>query len=330
MKNTLLTSLALTTLLATSNNAFAFNTDFLSVSAEAEVRSGTTLNSNWSDNASLSARASLTLDAQISDAVRAVITAEIEQLLAENSELVDGLQDVDLEEMIREAYIEVKMVNGSPVAFIVGKHEMAFGQNFSKLAMTNRGANERMVEATRKDEVMGITVQLPTNFFGMINSIEASVFENGAGDLEIGEMNNVSIRVKGDLTDSVEFTASYMNEEDGSDRKQTAALGMIYTNGDWTAYVEGVGFIDNDDLSDTTFAFHAGAAYDLGHGVVAVEYTWIEDSLSELSVSYETEIANGVTVGPQGTYVMSGDNEGDASLGVVLKVKAPSATARKI
>jgi hypothetical protein len=329
MKHTLLTSLAFTAVLASSNTSFAFNTDFLSVSAEAEVRSGTSLDSNWSDNASLSARASLTLDAQISDTVRAVITAELRQLLAENSEFVD-LQDVDLEEMIREAYIEVKMVNGSPVAFILGKHEMAFGQNFSKLAMTNRGANERMAEATRKDEVMGITVQLPANFFGMINSIEASVFENGAGDLEIGEMNNVSIRVKGDLTENIEFTASYMNEDGGSDREQTAALGMIYTNGDWTAYVEGVGFIDNDSLADTDFAFHAGAAYDAGHGVVAVEYTWIEDSLSELSVSYETEIANGVTVGPQGTYVLSGDNEGDASLGVVLKVKAPSATARKI
>lgn len=329
MKHTLLTSLAFTAVLASSNTAMAFNTDFLTVSAEAEVRSGIALEDNWQDTASLSARASLTLDAQISDAVRAVITAELRQLLAENSELVD-LQDVDLEEMIREAYIEVKMVNGSPVAFILGKHEMAFGQNFSGLAMTDRGVNENFADITRKDEVVGITMQLPTNFFSWVNSVEASIFENGAGDLEIGEMNNVSIRVKGDLASNLEYTASYMNEDGGAERKQTAALGMIYTNGDWTAHVEGVGFIDNDDLTDSTFAINTGVAYDMGHGTVAVEYSWIEDSLSELSVSYETEIANGVTVGPQGTYVLSGANEGDASLGVVLKVKAPSATARKI
>lgn len=307
-------TVALSTLLASTSVA-AFSTDFLSVSGNGEIDYTTSGDSDWQDNSGLSLRAELTLQAQLTDSIKAVITAELKEALIENGGDLDiDLNDNELEEMIREAYIEVKMVQGAPVAFIVGKHEIAFGQNYSGLAMNDRGQNSAM--DTRVDGVVGLTVTLDQNFFGLIDKVEASVFENEAGDLEIGEMNNVSIRLTSELMDNLTVTTSYLNQDNGgSEREQTAAVGVIYKNGDWTAHVEAVGMIDNDDLSESTFKINTGVAYDMGHGTVAVEYTWIEDSLKQLGVSYETEVAPGVTVGPQGTYNI--DTE-DVTVGVRL------------
>jgi predicted porin len=314
-------TVALSALLV-SVSTTAFNTDFLSVSTEGEVDYGTSVDSDWKDNSGLSLRASMTLEAQLTDSIKAVITAELKEALMASGDWDSiDLTDNKLEEMVREAYIEVKMVKGSPVAFIVGKQEIAFGQNFSGLAMTDRGTNSAMSGISRVDGVVGLTVKLDTNFFGLIDSVEASVFENGSGDFEVGKMNNASIRLGGDLMENLRVSASYMNQEVAGEREQTASVGVIYTNGDWTAHVEAIGMIDNDDISDSTFAINTGLAYDMGHGTVAVEYTWIEDSINQLGLSYETEIANGVKVGPQGTYdVDSGDFGAGVRLSFTKKV----------
>jgi len=148
-------TVALSTLLA-ATSAQAFNTDFLSVSTHGELDYVTTSDSNWKDNSGLSLRAEMTLQAQLTESIKAVITAEIKESLVESGDWQDlDLGDSDLEEMIREAYIEVKMVGGAPVAFIVGKHEVAFGQNFSGLAMNDRGANSQM--NSRIDGVVGLS-----------------------------------------------------------------------------------------------------------------------------------------------------------------------------
>lgn len=324
---TLTNTVALATLL-TATSASAFNTDFLSASVEAEMDYGTTVDSDWSDNSGLSLRAQMTVSAQISENIRAVVTAEIKEgLMASGEWTTLDFDDNKLEEMIREAYVEVKMVSGTPMAFIIGKQEIAFGQNFSGLAMSDRGVNGNMSNLSRVDGVIGMTVKLDANFFGLIDSVEGSVFENGSGDLEVGEMNNVSVRMGGELTENIRFSASYMNRDLGaSERSQTASVGVIYSNGDWTAHVEGIGMIDNDDIMDTELAVNTGLAYDMGHGVVAVEYSWIEESVRELGISYETEIADGIKIGPQGTYDV--DSE-DFTGGVRLSFTKKIAVAKK-
>jgi hypothetical protein len=320
-------TVALATLL-TATSASAFNTDFLSASVHSEMDYGTTADSDWADNSGLSLRAEITLEAQISDAVRAVITAEIKEGLMASGEWQSlDLDDNKLEEMIREAYVEVKMVKGVPMAFVIGKQEIAFGQNFSGLAMSDRGTNSRMSGISRVDGVVGMTVKLDTNFFGLIDSVEGSVFENGSGDLEVGELNNYSVRMGGDLAENIRMSASYMNRDlGGAEREQTASVGVIYTNGDWTAHVEGIGMIDNNDLADSDLAVNTGLAYDTGHGTVAVEYAWIQDSVKELGLSYETEIADGVSVGPQVNYDV---DSGDVTGGVRLTFKKKLKVAKK-
>jgi hypothetical protein len=324
---TLTNTLALATLL-TSASANAFDTGFLSASVQGELDYGTSVDSDWADNSGLNLRAEVTVEARISDAIRAVITAEIKESLMANGEWENlSLDDQKLEEMIREAYVEVKMVKGVPMAFVIGKQEIAFGQNFSGLAMNDRGVNSNMSGLTRVDGVVGMTVKLDTNFFGLIDSVEGSIFENESGDLEIGEMNNYSVRMGGDLTENIRMSASYMNRDlGGSDRDQTASVGVIYNNGDWTAHVEGIGMIDNNDLADSDLALNTGVAYDMGHGTVAVEYAWIEDSVNELGLSYQREIADGVTVGPQVNYDVDSN---DVSAGVRLTIKKKLKVGKK-
>jgi len=129
-------------------------------------------------------------------------------------------------------------------------------------------------------------------------------------------MNNVSIRLTSELMENLTMTTSYLNQDNGgAEREQQAAVGVIYRNGDWTAHVEAIGLINNDDLQDSTFKMNTGLAYDTGRGTVAIEYTWIEDSLKQLGVSYEREVAPGIKVGPQGSYNL--DTE-DFTFGVRL------------
>lgn len=310
MKLQTMTKTVALSLLMASANVSAFDTGFLSVSTGGELDYSAAEASNWKDSSGLSLRAEITLEAQLTEAIKAVITGELKESLIASGDWQDlDLSDNELEEMIREAFIEIKMVSGTPVAFIVGKHEIAFGQNFSGLAMNDRGANAAM--GTRVDGVVGVTVALDANFFGLFDKVEASVFENGAHDLEIGDMNNVSIRLTSELMENLVLTTSYMNQDTGgADREQQAAVGVIYKNGDWTAHVEAVGLIDSNSVNDPSFKLNTGVAYNLEYGVVAVEYTWVEDSLKQLGISFEREVAPGITVGPQGTYNLDTDELG--------------------
>lgn len=323
--NNVAKTVALSTLLM-SMSTQAFNTDFLSVSTEGELDFSAVTGSDWDDNSGLSLRASMTLEAQLSQAVKAVITAELKEALMANGDWDVDLDDNELEEMVREAYVEIKMINGSPVAFVIGKQEIAFGQNFSGLAMTDRGVNSGIESLSRVDGVVGVTVQLDANFFGLIDSVEASIFENGADDFEVGDMNNASIRLGAQLMENLRASVSYMDQEIEGERDRRTSVGVIYKNGDWTAHVEAIGMIDNDDLEDSELAINTGVAYNTGKGTVAVEYTWIEDSLRQLGVSYETQLAPGVKIGPQGTYDL--DSE-DLTAGVRLSFSQKAKVAKK-
>ena len=137
MKLSSLTKTVALSSLLVSVSVPAFNTDFLSVKTNGELDYSTSADSDWSDNSGLSVRAALTLEAQLTDTIKAVVTAELKEALMANGDWDSvNLDDNKLEEMVREAYIEIKMVQGAPVAFIIGKQEIAFGQNFSGLAMT--------------------------------------------------------------------------------------------------------------------------------------------------------------------------------------------------
>ena len=63
----------------------------------------------------------VTLSMDWDNKVRAVITANLEKLKEEGE--LDFIDDFEVEEFIRDAYIEIKNVGGLPVAMIVGKQK---------------------------------------------------------------------------------------------------------------------------------------------------------------------------------------------------------------
>ena len=175
---------------------------------------------------------------------------------------------------------------------------MAFGQNFSGMAMNNQGGSAVLGDLTRVDEVFGVTMRLDTDFFGLIDSVEFSTFENEAGDLDIGDMDNFAVRVNSQITDQISASASYMNRNDGTDgdREHRASIGFIYSDGAWNAWVEGIGMVNNTQYPDADFGATVGASRDLGFGTVAVEYNYIQDSLHQIGIGFQTEIADGLTI----------------------------------
>jgi hypothetical protein len=317
-------ALALSSILL-ANSASAFNTDFLSASVSNTTDFGTTLDDDWKDNYVIKNKLKIKVKAQISENIRAVIALSIKEKLMNNGEWQSlDLSDNEIEKMIEEAYVEVKMVKGSPVAFIVGKQAMAFGQNVSGMAITSSSANTNMSGVSKIKEVIGMTVKMDVNFFSLFDTLETSVFESGSGDLEIGEMNNMSIRLGGDLTENLRITTSVMSRDQGQGREQSGSIGFVYKNGDWTAHTEALGIVNNNSINETKFAVNTGLIYKLSSkSKVAVEYTWIEDSVNELGLAYKIQATDNISVGPQVIYdVDSGDKKIALRLEYKKKVKA--------
>lgn len=300
-----------------------FDAGFLSVDGQVEMDSLISENSSNDVIDDLNMRATVTVSARITDNIRAVITAELQQALREAGEDSDDIA-FDIEQFVKEAYIEIRMLEGKPLAFVVGKHEIAFGQNFSAMPLNDQGSSSTIGSLTRQDQVFGVTMALDADFFGLIDRAEVSIFETEAGDLDIGEMNNVSVRLSREIGNNLRVNASYMNRNDGAagEREQRAAIGMIYSSGDWTAYVEGVGMIDNAQYPDADFATTVGTSYDVGFGVVAVEYNYIQDSLHKFGLGFEARLTDSITIGPEVSYSMdeNGDN-GSVAGGVRVTIK---------
>lgn len=325
MKNLKKTAIALTTLsaitLSSGISAKLFDSDFLEVDGLTQLDYTNADADADEHEGNLDLRANVTLTANISDQVRAVLGLELRQRLMDQGVDADSI-DFDLEEFIKEAYIEIRNVAGQPVAFIVGKHQMAFGQNFSAMSMTDEGSSAVLGDLTRVDEVFGVTMRLNTNFFGLIDSVELSAFENEAGDLDIGDMDNFSVRMNSQITDQISASASYMNRNDGTDgdREHRASLGFIYDDGTWTAYVEGVGMVNNAKHPDSDWAATVGVSRDMGFGRVSVEYNYIQNSLHQIGVGFQTEITDGLTIGPQVDYIQrEGEDDGEIVAGVRMR-----------
>ncbi len=309
-----------------------FDSEFLEVDGLTQLDVTGNEDASGDYQSSLNLRANITLTANLSEHVRAVIGAELNQLLRENG--VDSSSiDFDFEEFIKEAYIEIRSIEGQPVAFILGKHEIAFGQNYSAMSLNSEGGSSVLSGLTRENQVFGVTMKLDTNFFAFLDSVEVSAFENEAGDLDVGELDNVSVRVRRQLTDLISAQGSYMNRDNGkkpgtttdADREHRTSLGLIYDDGSWTAYVEGIGMVDNKENPTADWAATAGLARNLDIGRVAVEYNYIEDSLYQIGVGFQTELTDGLTIGPQIDYVKKEiEDDGEVVIGARLEYRASS------
>ncbi|MBM3381887.1 MAG: hypothetical protein FJY29_05540 [Betaproteobacteria bacterium] len=207
-----------------------------------------------------------------------------------------------LEELLTEAYIEVKNVGGKNVAFIVGKHPIAFGGDLPTLPNGDTDLDANTREFT---EIIGLTVQLSD--LGVFDLVELSGFESGAGDLTLGSINGTAIRVSKEVLKDLSVTASSMTAKGSSDREWRGSVGFIYESGKWTTWSEGQYLSGNAEYPDANYVVKSGLSYGESGNKITVGATAVENYFSEVGIGYEYGITQNATFGPQIRYRKSWD-----------------------
>lgn len=261
----------------------------------------------------------VTLSATWKNKIRAVITGKLEKIFEENDiELKDGFK---LEEFIADAYIEIREINGSPMAVIVGKHPIAFGQNIQAMPLFK---NNPLANLQEIDEVFGLTVDLTEGLFGIFDQAEVSVFETEAGDLSIGKIDGVSVRLSKMLTDNWLLTLSHAemgNNHLNTGKERRTSVGLIgeSTDGMLVGWVEGMFFSNNPEYPNSSFGITTGAMVRVHETTdVIVEYTYIEKELHQIALGTRVALTQNLTIGAEIRYNNYVERKDEIVLGVNL------------
>jgi hypothetical protein len=251
----------------------------------------------------LNGRANITLTAEISQNVRAVLLFRIQQGLIQQ-----GIEPQKVENLLSEAYIRIDNVGGKPVAFVLGKQTIPFGN--LQPAIVNEEIDP-IDKISNQAEVIGFTVELEkTGFFDMV---EASIFETKEGDLSLGDLDGASIRVTKALTDQWKVVASTMFKGQGQDTNDfRQSVGFVFADGSWTLWAEGVHMLGNSNYPDSHWMAHVGAQYQIDKRQrVVVTSTYVSQAITRLGVAYEIEVIRDTFVSPELAYVLKSDGSGE-------------------
>jgi hypothetical protein len=242
----------------------------------------------------------ITLSKDWNERVRVVITAKLDQIFKENKiELTD---DFDLGRFVEEAYIEIKEVGGTPTAIIIGKQPIAFGQNVQEMPIFE---NNPLADLQEIKEVHGLTVDLSTGLFGLVDQFEVSVFETEDGDLNIGKIDGLSVRMSKLLTDQWLVTGSHArlgNNHLGSGTESRTSLGLIGENEEGTlvGWAEGIYFSNNPEYPNSQFGITIGGMIKVHETTdVIVEYSHIEKAINEIAIGVKTAVTANSTIGAE-------------------------------
>lgn len=293
--------------------------DDMSFGIEGEINSNTGYSTNSHENVNLD-DSYVALSAQWRDKVKFVVSAKIQEFLKNND--VQFNDDFEFAEFIREAYIEIREVGGSPVAVVVGKQPIAFGQNVQTMPIFN---NNPMASLQEVDEVFGFTVDLTEGLFGMFDRVELSVFETERGDLEIGRIDGASIRVSKMLTDQWLLTLSHAemgNSHLSSGHERRTSVGIIgeTTDGYVVGWAEAMYFTNNPQYKDANFGLTGGIMVRVHETTnVVVEATWIRKELYEIALGANVALTENLTMGPEIRYRNSEAHGSEVIFGVNMR-----------
>lgn len=235
--------------------------------------------------------------------VRLVLTGKLEELFQNNQ--VEFNEDFDIGKFVSEAYIEIREVAGTPIAIIVGKQPIPFGQNVQAMPMFR---NNPLAELQEINEVYGLTVDLTEGLLGLFDQLEISTFESEAGDMEIGKIDGMSIRMSKMLTEQWLLTASHARQDNGhlnTGVEKRTSIGLIgeSEDGSLVGWVEGVLFSNNPEYPNSEFAITVGGQYQIAESTaVVVEYNYVEKELHEIGAGVKTELTRNLSVGAEVRY----------------------------
>jgi hypothetical protein len=233
----------------------------------------------------------LRLSASFSNIIKASIALKLDADTNGNSK--DKV--IDLKDLLKEANIVIRNINGVPVAVVIGKQPMAFGQGFDGMIRPDQNSMRDML---RKEKVVGFTVALDKRMlYGILDSVEVSAFNSNKDSLNIGDLDGYSVRVKKNLSTNTQATFSHLK----ANNDKRTAIGLIWSNGEMTAWVEGVRI---ENMDGKTQAVTAGVMKELDNigdlkNRIVAEITWVKDLFVEVGVGYEIQFTDNFKVGAE-------------------------------
>lgn len=238
----------------------------------------------------------LSLGVEWRQKVRAVITTSLTTIIEDNDIKLEN--DFSIEEFITDAYIEIREVAGTPVVVVVGKRSIPFASAVEAMPVFG---NNPLAEQYDIDEVFGFSMRLDQGFLGLFDSAEISAFETDKGDLKIGTINGVSVRLNKQLTQSIALNAGHAQM--GDEGRTTLGLITKTNDGDLVGWINGMIFSNNPEYPNSDFAITAGAKYQVtGSTDVVVEMTYVENEVMQYAVGTNVAITRRFSVGAEVRY----------------------------
>lgn len=255
----------------------------------------------------------VTVKANVGKNLIAKLTLELEQLLRING--VDVPFTLPLERFVKEAQIIIQDIGGVPFAILVGKGEVPFAQNYSAMPMhDDLGVGQSQLKI---DQKYMVAIKLDARTLKFIDSLEASVFEtDNARDLDLGTVDGASVRIGKKLWKNLKVTGSYAylgNDDNFADEEHRVSLGVIYEDGNWAAWAEGM-LVQSDTFFRPEWVALAGVAYQWGIVQVAAEYQRADfdtNAINSIGLGANIAVAPGVKLGPQANYYFCDNGCGD-------------------
>jgi hypothetical protein len=244
--------------------------------------------------------------AKYKDLIRAVVTGKLDREIYADGEIQNP--EMTIEDFLKEAYIEIHNIGGQPVAFIFGKQNMAFSQQFFPMPFWVDGA---LYNLQVKNQVIGLTVRMDKQtLLNIFDKAELSWFENKPKDLSIGTMDGISLRLTKQLLKELQLTLSsfyagndYLPQEFHGETRQ--AVGLIYKNKADTVnvYAEGMYFEHNQKYPNSDFGLTAGVVFRVDKiTTVNLEYSLINDYLQQFAVAYRIALTKNISFAPEIMY----------------------------
>ena len=248
------------------------------------------------------------LSNEVSEHIRVAVALELNRSLRQNGKW-SPQESININTLLRDATIEIHDVSGYPVAFIIGKQEIAFGQGVAGMPSYTQSGLYNTLGLNR---VVGLTVRLDKKILNIIDSIESSVFSS-QGDASIfnnklGRVDSASFRLRGEIKERLQYTASAMflgNKHLGLGFEENRySIGLLYTDEKktWMTWVEGIYHDDKKNPNygeNAHYGFCAGISRNIGPGNIVTELTYIQNLMTEWGLGYKLKATRNMNIGPE-------------------------------
>jgi hypothetical protein len=236
-------------------------------------------------------------------------------------------RDFKWQEFVKDAFIEIQDIGGTATAIIIGKQPIPFGekQHLKEMPIFDR---QEILKIEDISEVFGITLSLTDGLKGVFDRVDLAAFESKAGDMELGRIDSVSMRLAKKINSGTEVTISHASighsdDKDGK-REERTVIGIITRSDDekLSGWVHGIHVLNNPQFPNASYGITVGAKWDvLPFTRVIAEYSWLSDSFSEYAIGISADLTKNTTVGLGTRYRHNNEDDSNEWLtGLELKV----------